>query len=81
MIVRNNSQFLTKPQWYFTDTRLEDYMTTAIRKGGWDTERIGTLAEAFCIAGCDVNGEFGTSMISGYYSSQGSPSTDFQGQG
>lgn len=58
MIVRNNAQFRTKPQWYFTDDRMEDYLTTAIRKGGWDTEKIGTLAEAFAIAKCDMSCEY-----------------------
>ena len=52
-IVRNNADFNTKPQWYFTSPELESYMQIACRKR-WDTAEIGMKIEAFAIAGCDV---------------------------
>jgi hypothetical protein len=52
-IVRNNPDFNTKPQWYFTSPELESYMQVACRKR-WDTAEIGMKIEAFAIAGCNV---------------------------
>ncbi|KAJ7802674.1 hypothetical protein B0H14DRAFT_3488258 [Mycena olivaceomarginata] len=52
-IVRNNTDFHIKPQWYFTSPELEDYMRIAARKT-WNTEEVGSKLEAFAIAGCDV---------------------------
>ncbi|KAJ7691945.1 hypothetical protein B0H17DRAFT_934493 [Mycena rosella] len=52
-IVRNNADFNTKPQWYFTFPELESYMQIACRKR-WDTAETGMKIEAFAIAGCNV---------------------------
>ncbi|KAF8874789.1 hypothetical protein BD779DRAFT_1423976, partial [Infundibulicybe gibba] len=51
-IVRHNSDFHMKPQWYFSSPELAEYMKVAAR-GKWVTSDIGFRIEAFAIAGCD----------------------------
>ncbi|KAI0323730.1 hypothetical protein GY45DRAFT_1376113 [Cubamyces sp. BRFM 1775] len=64
-IVRNNTEFQSKPYWYFTDARLETYLRGRIR--GWDCVNIAALAEAFCIAGCDYGTFYRTSKAKADY--------------
>ncbi|KAH9947991.1 hypothetical protein B0H21DRAFT_821343 [Amylocystis lapponica] len=39
------------PRWYFTTSSINEYLRRSIK--GWDIEHIGSLAEAFAVAGCD----------------------------
>lgn len=51
-VVRNTSDFNMAPQWFFTAPELDRYLRGAVHKG-WDPEKIGALAEAFSVAGCN----------------------------
>ncbi|KAI0371568.1 hypothetical protein BV20DRAFT_1051584 [Pilatotrama ljubarskyi] len=51
LMVRNNTEFQTRPWWFFTDARLEPFMRASFR--GWDCEQIAAKMEAFAVAGCD----------------------------
>ncbi|PIL26612.1 hypothetical protein GSI_11306 [Ganoderma sinense ZZ0214-1] len=51
-LVRNNTEFELRPQWFFTSTPINRYLTGAIKK--WDVEVIGSQFEAFSIAGCEL---------------------------
>ncbi|KAJ8455914.1 hypothetical protein ONZ51_g12300 [Trametes cubensis] len=64
-LVRNNTEFQSKPYWYFTDERLERYLRGRIR--GWDCVNIAAQAEAFCIAGCDFTTIYKTSKDKAEY--------------
>ena len=52
MIVRNNTEYQFPASWYFTAPQLDRYLAHSIK--GWDTDHIGTIAEVFSIAGCNV---------------------------
>ncbi|KAI1781973.1 hypothetical protein LXA43DRAFT_1105020 [Ganoderma leucocontextum] len=51
-LVRNNTEYELRPQWFFTSPPINRYLTGAIKK--WDVEVIGSQMEAFAIAGCEV---------------------------
>ncbi|KAL7279279.1 hypothetical protein ACG7TL_007120 [Trametes sanguinea] len=51
LIVRSNPELVLEPRWFFSDPALEEYLCGAVRR--FDPERIGVLAEAFCVAGSD----------------------------
>nr|VWO95711.1 HTH lysR-type domain-containing protein [Ganoderma boninense] len=51
-LVRNNTEYDLRPQWFFTSTPINRYLTGAIKK--WDVEVIGSQMEAFAIAGCEL---------------------------
>ncbi|PIL35236.1 hypothetical protein GSI_03026 [Ganoderma sinense ZZ0214-1] len=51
-LVRNNTEYELRPQWFFTSTPINRYLTGAIKK--WDVEVIGSQFEAFSIAGCEL---------------------------
>ncbi|KAJ7244252.1 hypothetical protein C8J57DRAFT_1083146 [Mycena rebaudengoi] len=55
-VVRNNTDYHTKPKWFFTSPELEAYMSIVVRRK-WDTEEVGTRLEAFAIAGSNVMSE------------------------
>lgn len=40
------------PRWYFTTPMINYYLMQTLRRG-WDVEKIGALAEAFAVAGCN----------------------------
>ena len=56
-LVRNNTEYDLRPQWFFTSSPINRYLTGSIKK--WDVEVIGSQLEAFSIAGCEL---FGTSI-------------------
>ena len=51
-LVRNNTEYDLRPQWFFTSPPINRYLTGAIKK--WDVEVIGSQMEAFAIAGCEL---------------------------
>ncbi|KAI1783558.1 hypothetical protein LXA43DRAFT_1102405 [Ganoderma leucocontextum] len=51
-LVRNNTEYDLRPQWFFTSPPINRYLTGAIKK--WDVEVIGSQMEAFAIAGCEI---------------------------
>lgn len=52
-ITRKASDFAIQPRWFFTSADLEKYLEIAVRKG-WDSTKIGSLIEAFAVAGGTV---------------------------
>lgn len=58
-IARASQDYSTEPRWWFSSPDLERFLTVAWRKR-WDTKQIGTLIEAFGIAGGSVTS---TSLI------------------
>ncbi len=51
---KNNSEFQMLPRWFFTSPQLNRYLTGTIKR--WDVETIGSMGEAFSIAGSDIMG-------------------------
>ncbi|KZT68376.1 hypothetical protein DAEQUDRAFT_766380 [Daedalea quercina L-15889] len=51
LLVRNNHEFLMDPKWFISSMQIDEYLHVAVH--GWDPEKIGTLVEAFLVAGCD----------------------------
>ncbi|PIL29412.1 hypothetical protein GSI_09464 [Ganoderma sinense ZZ0214-1] len=51
-VVRNNTEYDLRPQWFFTSSTINRYLTGAIKK--WDVEVIGSQMEVFSIAGCEI---------------------------
>ncbi len=56
-LVTNTPDFAMKPMWYFSNSTIEEFLKTAVRKG-WDTEIVGTMLEAYAVAGCDFSSEY-----------------------
>ncbi|KAH9853434.1 hypothetical protein C2E23DRAFT_859032 [Lenzites betulinus] len=50
-VVRNTPDYPLKPRWWFTSNALDEFLRGNVRK--FEPERIGVMAEAFAIAGCD----------------------------
>ncbi|KAL0578047.1 hypothetical protein V5O48_003953 [Marasmius crinis-equi] len=53
MLIRNRFDITIPPQWYCTNTKLENYLALAV-KGPWDLGRFIGRCEAFVLAGCDI---------------------------
>ncbi|KAL0568416.1 hypothetical protein V5O48_013570 [Marasmius crinis-equi] len=53
LLVRSRHDITIAPQWYCTNTKLENYLALAV-KGPWDLEKFAARCEAFCVAGFDV---------------------------
>ncbi|KAK1225153.1 hypothetical protein PQX77_011909 [Marasmius sp. AFHP31] len=51
LVVKNRPEKIMKPQWIFTDPRIQHYLPTIVR--GWNTGYIGKKVEALAVAGCD----------------------------
>lgn len=51
-LVRGDTDYVTAPQWWFSHPELETFLTVSSRR--WDTTRLGTLVEAFVVAGGSV---------------------------
>ncbi|EKM49344.1 uncharacterized protein PHACADRAFT_106988, partial [Phanerochaete carnosa HHB-10118-sp] len=49
-LVRSTTDFATEPQWWFSSADLERFLSVGWRKR-WDSKQIGTMVEAFAIAG------------------------------
>ncbi|KAL0572556.1 hypothetical protein V5O48_009413 [Marasmius crinis-equi] len=53
MLIRSRFDITIPPQWYCTNTKLENYLALAV-KGPWDLGMFIGRCEAFVLAGCDV---------------------------
>ncbi|KAH9929137.1 hypothetical protein B0H21DRAFT_826223 [Amylocystis lapponica] len=61
-VVRSTPEFDMIPRWFFTTPQIDNYLRGAVRKG-WNPEHIGTLTEAFSVAGCDFMTYLSTSKM------------------
>ncbi|KAH9856315.1 hypothetical protein C2E23DRAFT_882399 [Lenzites betulinus] len=50
-VVRNTADYPLKPRWWFSSNTLDEFLRGNVRR--FEPERIGVMAEAFAIAGCD----------------------------
>ncbi|OBZ67744.1 hypothetical protein A0H81_12133 [Grifola frondosa] len=63
----NTPDFRMEPRWYFTKKEIASFLQGGVVHKGFDLDRIGALAEAFAVAGCDYMSMLRTSKSKAEY--------------